>query len=139
MKRIVLAMALSAVGLPLAAVAAPASQPAVDAYYHDMLSITHDANQAGEACMSSLKNHRSSATTPACRTFEQRYQRAVDQSESLAARLKVAGQTLHRSDPRLAQLTRATETLNHYMDNYQDRPSAGEQDGVMHIMEEPMH
>lgn len=137
MKRIVLAMALGAAAMPFAVSAAPAPQPAVDAYYHDMLSVTHDANQSGEACMSSLKNHHASTTTPACRTFEQRYKHAVDQSESLAARLKVAGQTLHRSDPRLAQLTRATETLNHYMDNYQERQSAGEQDGVMHIMEEP--
>lgn len=136
MKRIILAMALSAVGLPVAATAAQVSQPAVDAYYHDMLSITHDANQAGEACMSSLSNRRASTATPACHTFEQRYQHAVDQSESLAARLKVAGQTLHRSDPRLAQLTRATETLNHYMDSYQARQSAG-QDDVLHIMEEP--
>lgn len=137
MKRIILALALSAAGVPLAAFAAPASQPAVDAYYHDMLAITHEANKAGEVCMSSLTNHRTSTTTPACSTFEQRYQNAVDQSESLAARLKVAGQTLHRSDPRLAQLTRATETLNHYMDSYQARLSPDEQDGVMHLMEEP--
>lgn len=137
MKRIVLAMALSAASLPIAALTAQASQPAVDAYYHDMLSITHEANQAGEACISSLSNHRSSTTTPACRTFEQRYQHAVDQSESLAARLKVAGQTLHRSDPRLAQLTRATETLNHYMDNYQTHQSSDGQDDVLRIMEEP--
>lgn len=126
MKRIALAIALSAAG---AAVAASASQPAVDAYYHDMLSITHDANAAGETCMASLQKQQS---TPACHLFEQRYERAVDQSQRLAARLKVAGQTLHRSDPRLAQLTRATEMLNRYMDSYQAQPSAND----LRIMEE---
>ena len=129
MKRIALAIALSAAG---AAVAAPTSQPAVDAYYHDMLSITHDANAAGEACMASLQKKQSTPAASACHIFEQRYERAVEQSQSLAARLKVAGQTLHRSDPRLAQLTRATETLNRYMDNYQAQPSASD----LRIMEE---
>lgn len=139
MKRIVLALALSATGVPITALAAPSSQPAVDAYYHDMLAITHEANKAGETCLSSLTDHRASASTAPCRTFEQRYKYAVDQSEILAARLKLAGQTLHRSDPRLAQLTRATETLNHSMDSYQARQSPDEQEGVMHLMEEPAH
>lgn len=132
MKRIALAIALSTAGASVAAVAAPTSQPAVDAYYHDMLSITHDANTAGEACITSLQKKESALSTPACHTFEQRYERAVDQSQSLAARLKVAGQSLHRSDPRLAQLTRATETLNRYMDNYQASQSFND----LRIMEE---
>lgn len=136
MKKSMLAAALSAIVLPATAHAAPASHPAVDAYYHDMMSITHEANDAGKNCMTSLAHHKGSTATPACRTFEQRYQRAVDQSESLAARLKMAGQTLHRSDPRLAQLSQATDTLNHYMDSYQAQQSSS-QDDVMHIMEEP--
>lgn len=138
MKKSMLAAALSTIILPAAVHAAPASYPAVDAYYHDMMSVTHDANEAGKNCMTSLTRRKGSTTTPACRVFEQRYQHAVDQSESLAARLKVAGQTLHRSDPRLAQLSRATDTLNHYMDSYQAQQSSS-QDDVMHIMEEPAH
>ena len=138
MKKCILAISLGIASVPYVASAAESVNPAVAAYYHDMLLLTQQANSAGEACMTSLKGQRGAQHTRACRAFEQRYRRAIDQSEALAAHLKVAGQTLHRSDPHLDQLSRATDTLNRYMDSYRARMTPEAED-VLHISEEPAH
>lgn len=116
-------------------VCAASSNAAVDTYYHDMQTLTQEANKSGKACMDTLSS-KTATVSHACRTFEQRYQHAIDQSQALAAKLKLAGQSLHRNDPRLAKLTQGTETLNQYMDKYQAHHKPSGQDETLRISDD---
>lgn len=116
-------------------VLAAGNNAAVDAYYHDMQTLTQEANKTGNACIETLSSKTATASH-ACRMFEQRYQSAIDQSQSLAAKLKLAGQSLHRNDPRLTKLTQSTETLNQYMDKYQAHRKPSAQDETLRISDD---
>lgn len=118
-------LVLTASLLAPSAVFAAAGNTAVDAYFHDMQTLTQEANKAGKSCMDTLPS-KTATPSHACRTFEKQFQNAIDQSQALAAKLKLSGQSLHRDDPRVTKLSQATNTLNQYMDKYQAsrKPSA---------------